>query len=59
MAKNYFSDLNDYLSGRFPNIPEVVPNGFRKVTCLFKQGNPEMEGHELSVGTLSFIQIVL
>ena len=24
------------LSGRLPNIPEVVPSGFRKVTCLLK-----------------------
>ena len=49
------------LSGRLPNIPEVVPSGFRKVTCLLK-GNPEMEGHELlfcRFSDLSFVRIAL
>ena len=49
------------LSERLPNNPEVVPNSFRKVTCL-RQGNPEMEGHELlfcRFSDLSFVRIVL
>jgi len=43
--------IDDYRGRGLPKIPEVVSNGFRMVTCLV-QGNPEMEGHELSVGSL-------
>lgn len=42
----------------FRIFPKFFPRGFRKVTCLF-QARQILEGHELFVGSLSFVLIVL